>query len=86
MSNYVLTIVESGSGDEFTVGTFASLEDCDAVLSALDKRHEKWCAAGFPKLAEDDLLRHYEGCDVYATDTDGRGFFEDGYGHWEEDL
>lgn len=85
MSNYRLTIVESGSGDEFQLGVFPTLVDCSDELERLDKRFEKWCAAGFPQLEEDDPLRHYEGCDAYATDTEGDTFIEVGNGLWEEE-
>jgi|WetSurSiteA1Bulk_404760.scaffolds.fasta_scaffold121547_1 hypothetical protein len=85
MSNYRLTIVESGSGEEFTVGLYPTLDECSEALEELDKRHEKWCAAGFPKLSPDDLLNHYEGCDAYAVDCEGDVFVETGSGTWESE-
>jgi hypothetical protein len=82
--NLLLKIVESGSGREFTVGTYPTLEQCSKELEELD--HE-WCHT--PKVMIDDLpdsdpLRHYEGCDAYATDEDGNTYSES-FGEWERD-
>jgi hypothetical protein len=81
---YNLTIVESGSGDEYVLGMYDSLAECSAELEAL---HERWAAwdwdAGVP--AADDPVLYYEGCDAYAVDEDGVTYAEDGAGGWENE-
>jgi hypothetical protein len=80
MSSYRLTIVESGSGDEYEVGVYDSLPSCTSALNDLENQHKEWLAQGCPKLPQDHLLRHYEGCDAYAYGSDGTLYAEnDGY-------
>jgi len=82
--SYLVKIVESGSGREFTVGTYSSLEECSKELNLLD---ERWCrtpGAILQALPDGDVLAHYEGCDAYATDEDGITYAET-FGSWERE-
>ena len=80
--NYLLKIVESGSGREFTVGTYSSLKECSTALEQMD---DTWVRTPLPileLLPDHDPMAHYEGCDAYATDEDGVTW-EESFGEWE---
>lgn len=82
---YQVYIVESGSGDEFNVGSpVTSLEDATEVVNDLDQKYLDWEAEGFPTLDSEDILNHYEGCDVYCRR--GTREWEFNEGEWEELL
>jgi hypothetical protein len=80
--SFLLKIVESGSGREFSLGAFPTLEDCSEELDRLDS---DWGALttveDITALDDDNPLAHYEGCDAYATDRNGVTYAEE-MGDW----
>jgi hypothetical protein len=78
MARLQVTIVESGSGNSYNVGSANTFEKASSLIDELEARFERWSENDFPPLHEQDPLGHFEGCDVYAIDRDGVQYFLNG--------
>lgn len=89
---YQIQLQESGSGRVFNLTEdFVSLKRANKLVKELDERWNCLTEEGFLELPEDDILNHYEGCDIIAVGKDGRTFLilsvcegEPMEGNWEE--
>ncbi len=81
-----LTLVVSGSGREIKMGEFPSLNaakkkicDIDAAFeeNGLDVPWHEQVKLDTPNT--EDILEHWEGCDVYAEDTINSWMYVDGW-------
>lgn len=66
---YQVWLIVSGSGDRWSLGAVATLDDVRQVVDTLDARFAAWESAGFPELPANDVLTVYEGSDIEVTDT-----------------
>lgn len=68
-------------GNEYDIDTVKSFTEAVEVADSLEERWKLWEAAGYPDT--DDIIAHYEGCDVYLTDERGVTFWLDECNNWE---
>ena len=71
---FTISIVTSGSGEEFMIGAVENLTDATALVEDCERQFSAWAADGFPDTAI-IWLQNFEGCDVYARRTDSNELF-----------
>ena len=71
---FQISIVASGSGEEFIIGTAGHLHDATRLVEDCERQFSEWEAEGFPDTAI-LWLQNFEGCDVYARSIDSDELF-----------